>query len=203
MDPLTNQLSALITPSLTAMGYELVRVRYQGGPGRATLQIMLDRQDETPLTLTDCEQVSHHLSALLDVEDPIEGAYNLEVSSAGLDRPLTRLKDFVRWRGFMAKLETIHPIGGRRRFKGLLEGTCQEDGQDWVCLTLDGEPSLASSVTKIAYNQVAQAKLILDDKLLAWGEVEGEKLAAKRAQEDGQEDGQEGVQDNKSGQENL
>ena len=102
------------------MGFELVRVRYMGGKS-ATVQIMADRP-EGGIEVDECADISTAISATLDVEDPIEDAYTLEVSSPGIDRPLTRLKDFEIWQGYEAKLETTELIDGRRRFKGTLQG---------------------------------------------------------------------------------
>ncbi|HSV29542.1 MAG TPA: ribosome maturation factor RimP, partial [Candidatus Omnitrophota bacterium] len=119
------RLEALIAPSLEAMGYELVRAMFQGRQ-RPTLQVMAERKDGKGMTVDDCADISRSLSALLDVEDPIEGAYNLEVSSPGIDRPLTRPKDFETWAGFEAKIEAFHGVDGRKRFRGRLGGLDQD-----------------------------------------------------------------------------
>ena len=100
------------------MGYELVRVHYGSGSGRPTLQIMAERLDRQPMTVDDCAEISRNISALLDVEDPLEDAYLLEVSSPGIDRPLIRPADYERFAGFEARLELTRPIEGRRRFRG-------------------------------------------------------------------------------------
>lgn len=133
---------ALIAPALAAMGYEIVRVRLTGRE-RPTLQVMAERADEAPIGLDDCEAISHTVSAILDVEDPIKGAYTLEVSSPGIDRPLTRAKDWVRWAGHAARVELAAPIAGRKRFSGTvlgLEGNAArlrlEDGAE-VALPLE------------------------------------------------------------------
>lgn len=141
---LTDRIAATIEPGLAAMGYEIVRVQFGGGhnpSGRsATLQIMCDRLDGQALTLDDCAEISRLASAVLDVEDPIAGQYTLEVSSPGLDRPLTRPKDFDRFAGAEARLELTLPLDGQRRFRGVLRG--RED--DAVILeTGDGERRLA------------------------------------------------------------
>lgn len=153
------RLEALIAPSLEAMGYELVRVLVQGKQ-RLTLQVMADRQDGRPMTVDDCADISRSLSALLDVEDPIEGAYTLEVSSPGIDRPLTRAKDFSAWAGFEAKLEALHGIGpeGRKRFKGKLRGL---DEEERVVLDTD------AGEVRIPFRDVRGAKLVLTDDLIA------------------------------------
>src|SRR5581483_9044968 len=118
---MSGEIEAMIAPSLEAMGYRLVRVLVAGGR-RPTLQVMAERDDERPMTTDDCAEISRAVSALLDVEDPFPGPYTLEVSSPGLDRPLTRPQDYVRFAGSAARLETRLPINGRRRFKGTLLG---------------------------------------------------------------------------------
>src|SRR5512135_3261273 len=103
------------------MGYELVRVAILG-KDRPTVQVMADRADGTQIVVADCETISHQLSAVLDVEDPLPGAWSLEVSSAGIDRPLTRVKDWNRFSGHLARAETVAPISGRKRFSGIVLG---------------------------------------------------------------------------------
>src|SRR5271154_1346615 len=103
------------------MGYDVVRVAVTSGP-RRTLQVMADRGDGSLISVDECGEISRVLSAIFDVEEPLNGSYDLEVSSAGIDRPLTRPKDFVTYAGFEAKVETKAPIAGQRRFKGLLKG---------------------------------------------------------------------------------
>lgn len=115
------RIGRIIEPSVEAMGYELVRVQLSGGQ-RPTLQIMAERSDGAAMTVEDCADISRAVSALLDVEDPLPGAYTLEVSSPGIDRPLTRLKDFERFAGYEARLETKAPVDGRKRFRGFLAG---------------------------------------------------------------------------------
>lgn len=154
---LPSRLEALITPSLEAMGYELVRVQMQGNQ-RPTLQVMADRVDGAAMGIDDCTEISRALSALLDVEDPIAGAYTLEVSSPGVDRPLTRPKDFVRWAGHAVKLETAQPIEGRKRFRGRLDGL---DAEGRVVLTLDEGDAVALPLA-----EVRGAKLVLTDDLI-------------------------------------
>lgn len=154
------EVENLIAPSLADMGFEIVRVQLAGAGrgGRQVLQIMAERADGT-MTVDDCAKVSRAASALLEVEDPIAGAYVLEVSSPGIDRPLTRLKDFERFAGFEAKLELTMPFEGQRRFRGRLRGV--ED--DTVLLLLDeGEREL-----RVSFAEVAKAKLVLTDDLIA------------------------------------
>jgi len=154
---LQSRLEALIGPSLDAMGYDLVRVQLQGNQ-RLTLQIMADRKDGAAMGVEDCVGISRSLSALLDVEDPISGAYTLEVSSPGVDRPLTRAKDFVQWAGFEAKLESAQPIEGRKRFRGRLVGL-DEAGNHVRLVVETGEVAIPLA-------DVRGAKLVLTDELI-------------------------------------
>jgi ribosome maturation factor RimP len=150
------RIAGLIEPLLAGMGFELVRIRVMGGR-TPTLQIMAQRPDGT-IEVDDCAAISTAVSALLDVEDPIAEAYTLEVSSPGIDRPLTRLADFDRWTGHEAKIETEELIDGRRRFKGQLAGT---EG-DEVLLALDD-----SDVTiGLKFDWISDAKLVLTDDLI-------------------------------------
>jgi len=137
---LSDRISAMIEPALTAMGYDIVRVQLGGGRRSATLQIMCDREDGRPVTLDDCAEISRLASAVLDVEDPIAGEYTLEVSSPGLDRPLTRPKDFERFAGAEARVELSLPVDGQRRFKGVLRGL---DDEAVILETGDGRRRLA------------------------------------------------------------
>src|SRR5580658_5261810 len=155
--PITaDDIAPIIEPSLTAMGYRLVRIAFLGA-SRATLQIMAERLDEAPMTVDDCTEISRSVSALLDVADPIAGAYMLEVSSPGIDRPLTRPEDYDRFAGFEAKIELGEPLDGRKRFRGRILGRAD----DHVRLRdEDGEIRLPL----VAINK---AKLVLTDDLLA------------------------------------
>jgi ribosome maturation factor RimP len=150
------EIERIVAPALDAMGYSLVRVRLSGGQ-RQVLQVMVERHDERGLTLDDCAEVSRALSALLDVEDPIPGAYSLEVSSPGLDRPLVKPQDYERFAGREAALETRAPIDGRRRFRGMLLGL---DGDSVRIALEEGEASLP-------LEQIHKAKLVLTDALIA------------------------------------
>ena len=155
------QVTELIEPTLRDMGFELVRVLMRGGQ-RPTLQIMVERGDHAPTTLDDCTEVSHAVSALLDVADPLPGAYRLEVTSPGIDRPLVRRVDYERFAGFEARLETELPIDGRRRFRGRLLGVAD----DQVRLALpEGEQS-------IPLDAIKKAKLVLTDDLIAAAQME-------------------------------
>jgi len=152
----TTKIEAMIAPSLEAMGYRVVRVAVTGG-GRATLQIMAERTDDQAMRVEDCTEISRTVSALLDVADPIAGAYLLEVSSPGIDRPLVRREDFARFAGFEAKVELNAPVDGRKRFRGRLLGV---EGDD-VRLLVDALP------VALPIAAVARAKLVLTDELLA------------------------------------
>ena len=154
---LERRIADMIEPSLEGMGYELVRVLLQGRE-RAVLQIMAERKDGKAMTVEDCADISRQISALLDVDDPIESAYSLEVSSPGIDRPLTRPKDYENYAGFEAKLETAEPLEGRKRFRGKLLGL-DEHG----CVKL-----VADQVEwAIPLTIVRGAKLVLTDELIA------------------------------------
>ncbi len=153
------RLADIISPVIEDLGFELVRLRLQGGK-TATLQIMADRPDGG-INVDDCAAISTAISASLDVEDPLEDHYNLEVSSPGIDRPLTRLKDFAAFEGYDARLETNELIDGRRRFKGVLAGV---EG-DEVLLNLDegGEVQTIG----LNFDLLSDAKLLLTDELIA------------------------------------
>jgi ribosome maturation factor RimP len=153
----TNQITRLIEPSLEAMGYRLVRLAQTGGQHRPTLQVMAERLDEAAMTVDDCAQISRSVSALLDVEDPIAGAYMLEISSPGIDRPLVRPEDYDRFAGFEARIELAQPVDGRKRFRGRLLGRA-EDG-----VRLVGE----AGEVHLPLAAISKAKLILTDDLIA------------------------------------
>jgi ribosome maturation factor RimP len=150
----------LIAPSALAAGFEIVRVRYGLHDGH-TLQIMAERPDGS-MNVAGCEELSGILSAILDVEDPISGEYNLEVSSPGIDRPLTRPKDFERWAGFEAKLELNEAIDGRKRFRGILHGF--EDGEVLIEHQVEGESEV--QVIGLDFRQISEAKLTMSDDLI-------------------------------------
>ncbi len=152
-------MQGIIAPTVAAMGYEIVRVQLSGGR-RPVLQVMAERVDGAAMTVDDCADISRTVSALLDVEDPISGAYHLEVSSPGIDRPLTRLKDFERYAGFEARIETKALIDGRRRFKGVLKGIA---GERVRVETEDG------AVAELPFGGILRAKLVLTDALIAAG----------------------------------
>lgn len=153
------RLAEIVRPTIEGMGYELVRLRLMGGP-RKTLQIMADRPGGG-IEVEDCARISTAVGAVLDVEDPLEEAYTLEVSSPGIDRPLTRLKDFGDWEGFEARLETSELIDGRRRFRGVLAGT---EG-DEVLIVIEG-PEGEPVTIGLRFDWLSDAKLVLTDELI-------------------------------------
>ena len=160
---LTDNIADLIGPSVEALGYELVRVTLAGSQ-RKVLQIMAEPQDGRIMSVEDCARVSRAISAILDVEDPISGAYSLEVSSPGIDRPLTRPKDYDRFKGHEAKIETHEPVEGRKRFKGILKGV------EGDAVKIDSE----GAELALPFNQIAKAKLVLTDALIAAHEAAAE-----------------------------
>lgn len=145
-----------IAPSVTDMGYDIVRVALQGSDVK-TLQIMAERQDGVDMTVDDCEKISRTVSALLDVADPIAGRYMLEVSSPGLDRPLVRASDYTRFKGDEAKIELSHDMNGRKRFKGEILGLTDDNQVRLLC---DGEE------VRFPFSSIFKAKLILTDALI-------------------------------------
>lgn len=150
------RIAALISPAITDLGFELVRISVLGRE-RPTVQIMADRADGTLIGVEDCVAISHAVSAVLDVEDPIPGEWNLEVSSAGIDRPLTRAKDWVRFAGHQAKAELNIPVNGRKRFAGIVMGA--EDGHGRMRLEDGSEVSLPLA-------EMRKARLVLTDALM-------------------------------------
>jgi ribosome maturation factor RimP len=155
----TDRIVAIIEPSLVALGYEVVRVVLGGGDS-PVLQVMIERADGEEISVEDCATASRAISALLDVEDPISDAYELEVSSPGIDRPLTRPKDFERYSGFVARIEIKHAVDGRKRFRGRLLGLAD----DSVRLAGDDTPDTEYSLPLAG---IVRAKLVLNDELLA------------------------------------
>ena len=152
------RLAEIVTPVIEDLGFELVRIRLMSGK-ETTLQIMAEKP-EGGIEVDDCAAISTAVSAIMDVEDPILDAYSLEVSSPGIDRPLTRLKDFDTWEGYEAKIETTELIDGRRRFKGQIAGT---EG-DEVLITIDeqgGEVTIG-----LKFDWLEDAKLVLTDELI-------------------------------------
>ena len=152
------KITADIEPSLSAMGFSLVQVKMTDGMRRKTLSIMAERADEKPMGADDCAEISRTVGALLEVEDPISGAYDLEICSPGIDRPLTKLSDFSKYEGMEAKVETLAPLeGNRKRFRGKLAGVKKNE----VSITMPEGPVV------IAFDNIKNAKLVLTDELIA------------------------------------
>ena len=149
-------IESLVAPSLQAEGFDIVRVLFSGD-GCPKLQIMVERQDGRAVSVDDCALASRLVSAVLDVEDPVSGSYVLEVSSPGIDRPLTRLQDFERFAGFEARVELRVPVEGRRRFRGRLMGV----EQDRIRLETEQEE------VELSFDDIQKAKLVLTDDLIA------------------------------------
>jgi len=151
------KIAAMVSAPLEAMGYELVRVAVSGKE-RPTVQIMADRADGAEITVEDCELISRALGAVLDVEDPMPGTWSLEVSSAGIDRPLTRAKDWNRFVGHRARAESDGPIDGRRRFSGIVLGA---DARFARMRLEDG------TEVSLPRERLRRARLVLTDELIA------------------------------------
>ena len=154
------RVAAIIEPAIVDLGYRLVRVRISAQNG-CTLQIMAERPDGT-MNVEGCEEVSQAVSPALDVDDPIQAAYHLEISSPGIDRPLVRASDFERWAGHLAKIDTSEPVAGRKRFRGILRGVA---GQD-ALLTRDDAKSEEERDVAIPMRAIAEARLVLTDALI-------------------------------------
>lgn len=180
MDTMTNDLIAkaaidqrlaeIITPVIEDLGYELVRVRLMSGKN-AILQVMADKP-EGGIEVDDCAKISNEIGAILDVEDPISEEYALEVSSPGIDRPLTRMKDFENFEGYEAKIETTELVDGRRRFKGELAGT---EGDEVLI-------NVAEGTLGLKFDWLSDAKLVLTDELIS--EMLRQRKAAGTLNED-------------------
>ena len=151
------EIAKQIEPEVKSLGYDLVRVAMIGGTSDPTLQVMAERPDTRQLDLSDCEAISRRLSDWLDSNDPIEGSFRLEVSSPGIDRPLTRLQDYADWAGHEARITLQEQRGGRKQFSGTLEGV---DG-DRVKLT-----DKSGQAHALPFSDIASAKLLLTDKLI-------------------------------------
>ncbi|RWF67189.1 MAG: ribosome maturation factor RimP [Mesorhizobium sp.] len=154
------RIALIVQPVLRAIGFRLVRVHLTGQNG-LTLQIMAEREDGT-MTVEDCEEVSRAVSPALDVDDPIEKAYHLEVSSPGIDRPLVRKSDFATWTGHLVKMETSVLIADRKRFKGKIA----ENDADGVLIERDKAAYGEEPTVRVPYDAIAEARLILTDDLI-------------------------------------
>jgi ribosome maturation factor RimP len=155
-------IASLVEPTLDEMGFRIVRVTISGRNG-TTVQIMAERPDGT-FSVEDCADVSRQLSPLLDAHDPISGHYTLEISSPGIDRPLVRASDFVAWAGHEAKVETRELIGGRRRFRGLLQGLSEEPQGDVVHLEVPADQG--GPEVNLPLGSILEARLVLTDELI-------------------------------------
>ncbi len=181
---LDRRIAEIIEPVLVALGFKLVRARLMNQNG-LTLQVMAERNDGT-MTVTDCEEVSMAISPVLDVEDPVDKAYHLEVSSPGIDRPMVRKSDFERWNGHIVKCETSILIDNRKRFRGKItevdsEGFTLERDQ----VAYGEEPRV-----KIPFSALSEAKLILTDDLIR-DALRADKLAKAQAANQNDEDSDE------------
>ena len=156
---LSSRIQDLIEPSVDELGFDVVRVQ-MSGKDTVSMQIMVERKDGQGMTVDDCASVSRAISTLLEVDDPIKGAYTLEVSSPGIDRPLVRIRDFERFLGFQAKIEINQPLDGRRRFKGELLGV----KDDVVRILVDGVE------VNLPHPDIHKAKLLMTDDLIAAAE---------------------------------
>ncbi len=164
------RIFGLAEPIADDLGLQIVRVRVMSGK-RKTIQIMAERRSDGLMDVSDCERLSRELSATLEVEDPVSDAYNLEVSSPGLDRPLTDLESFQTFEGYMARLELDRFVEGRKRFRGVLAGI---EGQN-IEINLENEEQTA----QIPFDWISEAKLLITDALIEAGQKA--KTAAKAA----------------------
>lgn len=169
------RLLELLDPVAEAAGYDIVRLRLMGGEKQRRLQVMAERPSDGDMNVEDCARLSRALSEVLDAADPIAGEYVLEVSSPGVDRPLTRLKDFETYEGYEARLELDRLAEGRKRFRGQLTGV---EG-DSVAIDLEGEEHTAL----IPFAWIIDAKLVLTDELMKRGaDVRAARIAAEQQQ---------------------
>ena len=174
------KLLELLDPVAEAAGYEIIRLRLMGGNERRRLQIMAERASDGDMVVEDCARLSRAISEVMDAADPISGEYTLEVSSPGIDRPLTRPKDFEAWEGFEVKIELDRLAEGRKRFRGVLAGIEKDQaGGDQVGVDLEGEAETA--MFPLAW--IVEAKLVLTDELMKRGaEGRAARLASEQQQ---------------------
>jgi ribosome maturation factor RimP len=172
---LAARVARIVAPPLGDLGFRLVRVKISSGE-RGGVQIMAERPDGS-MNVEDCEAASQAISPVLDLEDPISGAYRLEVSSPGIDRPLARTCDFRRAVGHEAKIEMAVTVGGRKRFRGVIEDVSQRDGH-WIAAIRrsDAKPEEEDVLAELAIEEMAEARLVLTDDLIR------ESLRAAKAQ---------------------
>jgi ribosome maturation factor RimP len=176
------RLLELLDPVAEAAGYEIVRLRLMGGSAQRRLQIMAERPEDGEMVVEDCVRLSRAISEVMDAADPISGEYVLEVSSPGVDRPLTRLKDFAEYEGHEARIELDRLAENRKRFRGILAGV---EG-DQVAIDLEGEEETAL----VPFAWIVEAKLILTDELMKRGAAQrAGRLAANENQSDQDQEG--------------
>jgi ribosome maturation factor RimP len=168
------RVAAIIAPVLRAIGFRLVRVRLSSQNG-LTLQVMAERDDGT-MTVEDCEEVSKAISPVLDVEDPVEKAYHLEISSPGIDRPLVRKVDFEKAAGHLAKIETSVLVANRKRFRG----TIADVGGDGFTLERDVPAEGEEPTVRVPFEAIAEARLVLTDELIRVALREDKKARQER-----------------------
>ena len=178
---LDRRIADIIEPVLVSIGFRLVRVRLMNQNG-LTLQVMTERNDGT-MTVQNCEEVSMAISPVLDVEDPVDKAYHLEVSSPGIDRPMVRISDFERWQGHIVKCETSVLVENRKRFRGKILAVSKDD------FTLERDQIAYGEEPRviIPFSALAEAKLILTDDLIR-DALKADKLAREAANQNGDED---------------
>ncbi len=178
------RVAAIVEPVLEPLGFRLVRVRLSGQNG-LTLQIMAERDDGS-MTVEDCEAVSRAVSPVLDVEDPIDRAYHLEVSSPGIDRPMVRKSDFARWNGHLLKCETSVMVADRKRFRGHIKDVTA----DGFTLQRDQASYGDDPIVQIPFDALSEAKLILTDDLIRDALAADKAAKAARARENGPVEGE-------------
>lgn len=183
------RVGRIIEPMIRSLGYRLVRVKVSGLNG-CTVQIMAEKPDGT-MGVTDCEVVSRTVAPLLDVEDPISTAYNLEISSPGIDRPLVRISDFARWVGFDARVEMAVPVDGRKRYRGFIEGV---EGEKLKMLLPDA-PEDADKIVTLDIRDISEARLVLTDAVIDESLRRGKEALRAAGIEDDEIDGQETAMD--------
>jgi len=168
------RILAICVPVAADMGYNIVRIRVQGGK-RSVVQIMAERLSDGLMNVSDCAQLSRALSSTFEVEDPIDSAYVLEVSSPGLDRPLTDLKHFEKYAGGLARLELDRFVEGRKRFRGILAGISKNENGDNVAIDLDKEDETAL----IPFAWISEAKLLITDDMIKKGQKNSRQKTKK------------------------
>lgn len=167
MNIMEQRIENILSQPVEQMGYALIRVRFNGGNrGDAVLQVMAEPEQGGSLSLGDCQKLHDTINRLLDVEDPIKDAYRLEISSPGIDRPLTRFKDFVRYTTHTVKLEVSAPIEGRKRFKG--EILACDEASERITLKQEG----VATPVELPFSAIESARLVLTDALIAFSKAQ-------------------------------